>query len=377
MFRKFKFSTVFMACAVMALGTGCGGDDTNNNPPPVEDAGTTPTDTGTPPPTDTGPRDTGVRVDAGAPDVRAGGSCMSDEECGSDPKLACAPFSAAGFCTNFCEPGTTAQEEAQCGGRGSTCLQRSTQQVQGMADALCTRACTPTAQTEARGQCPAGMVCTGFWFNTMAGTPDSPGCYPFCQNDSQCAGLVVGDAGAMRCNPRQGRCVATGVDMTLRADGEPCNPMEIQTTQRPQCRGICFGVSSMDRSQGLCGSFVDIRQTPGCPDTPDLMEPFTRTGDNQGYCLVRNCRTNADCNGPLRCIYRVDQSGMPVMTVPPACLYPTMTQPNGIPADGGTSPGDGGTTPTDGGAPADAGAPMDAGAPADAGAPTDRPASVG
>jgi hypothetical protein len=179
------------------------------------------------------------------------------------------------------------------------------------------------------------MVCTRFWFNTTTGTPDSPGCYPFCQNDSQCAGLIVGDAGAMRCNPRQGRCVAMGVDMTLRADGEPCNPMEI----RPQCRGICFGVDTADRTHGLCGSFIDIRQAPGCPDTPKLVQPLTAQNDNQALCIYRECRSNRDCTTPLLCIYP-EESGVPRTDRLPNCLYPTTTQRNGIPDDGGAPPSD-------------------------------------
>jgi len=374
MFRKFKFSMVFMACAVMALGTGCGGDDTNT-PPPAKDASVA-QDTG-PTPTDTGPRDTGPRDTGPAAPVVAGSPCMSDEDCPADGFQCFRFLNGAGFCSRGCDTGTTAQEQEACG-RGATCLSGApVANAAGMALPICARSCMPTAQTEARGQCPSGQVCTGFWFSSMDGTPDSPGCFPFCQNDSHCAGLVTGDAGAMRCNTRTGRCSPTALDMSLRADGEPCNPMEIQMTQRSQCRGLCFGTSSTARTQGLCGSILDIRQTPQCPDSPDLMEPLSRTGDNQGYCVVRNCRTNADCTAPTICIYRIDAMGMPVMTVPPACLYPTMTQPTGIPADGGTSPGDGGMMPTDSGTPTDGGAPMDAGAPADAGAPVDRPATTG
>jgi hypothetical protein len=173
-------------------------------------------------------------------------------------------------------------------------------------------------------------VCTGFWFSQNGGVPDSPGCYPFCQNDAECVGVVNGDAGTMFCNNRTGRCSNTGVNPTLRADGEPCNPMEISTTGRAQCRGLCFAVSAADRTRGNCGSFLNIQVTPTCPDRPTEIQPITRANDNQGICIFRTCMRNADCTSPHVCVYPEDAAGVPVTTAPPNCLYPTASQPNGI-----------------------------------------------
>lgn len=361
MFRKFKFSTVFVACAVMALGTGCGGDDANT-PIPTADSGA-PQDTG---PTDTGVRDTGVRdtgpADAGVSNAGAVCTGADDPVCGDT--LMCTLLDGAAMCSARCENNSNqAMEREGCGGRGSTCLNL------GMS-AFCTRACTPTARTVAAGQCRSGQVCTGLWLAQPMGSPDNPGCYTFCQEDSHCP---MGS----RCNTRLGTCGMRTVDMTLLPDGSPCNPS--MTTMVPgeprprnnQCRGACLQVSAM---RGICASFINTFATTECPDSPDNFAPRGPEGDNFAICIFRNCQTNNDCMAPLRCIYP-ETMGMVLDTQPRICNYPTTAQPTGVEGDGGAPVGDGGV-PTDGPQP-DGGAPMDAGTPADAGAPVDRPATTG
>jgi hypothetical protein len=204
----------------------------------------------------------------------------------------------------------------------------------------CTRTCSPTANTVAAGACPAGQACTGFWYNNTGGMPDDTGCWPFCSEDSQCTGAQNAMGVAQpRCNVRTGNCGTAAVDNALLPDGAPCNPQAVQMTMRSQCRGICFSLSSMRPTQGLCGSFINTRAATACPDDPMAVQPRAAPGDNMAICIFKNCMTNSDCGNGTICIYPEDEMGQPATTAPRTCLYPTTAQPTGV-----TGTGDGGMT---------------------------------
>lgn len=195
-------------------------------------------------------RDAGTR-DANSP-TPAGGPCtQGGSECGD---LMCQDVGASGFCTGTCTEGTT--EQIQCGGLGSTCL---TQGDGTNARSFCTQACTPSARSGATGACRAGTVCTGWWYTHAMGA-DDPGCFPFCGANSGSAGTTP------VCNVRTGSCAATGVDMTRLPDGLACNPtMTVmvpgETTARNiQCRGVCFGISSTNRTRGSLRLVLESRR---------------------------------------------------------------------------------------------------------------------
>lgn len=325
---------------------------------PDTDGGIPVFDIGRPPdvnvlPRDTGfPRDTGLRVDNGiTPDagtvsrtsVVAGRRCDSDALCASpSADLSCVPLPGGLICSSagLCEQGTTAEEEASCGGRFSTCLVIGNLASGGQAS-VCTRACVPTATTEAMGACPSGSLCTTHWLSLTAGQVENPGCLPFCMRDSDCAG-VEGETGPMeRCNLRTGRCGVAPSDPAARADGLPCNPQEVRSTMVNPCRGVCFLISGSQPTQGLCGSLIDVRATGGvCADSPEL-EVRAPMGDNLGICIFRTCVNNSQCPAGLLCAFPEDASGVR-SDRPATCAYATARQPMGIPGgatDGGVPPG--------------------------------------
>ncbi len=374
MTHKFGWLSLMLSAG---LAIGCGSDNTGNpsptnDTPPVDD---TPVVTDNPTPSDV--RDAGgdARADAATPTdgpaSRAGASCTmpgeADPACG-DGDLQCVPTQTTPICTADCENNSSqAMERAACGGNGSTCLTQG--DPPGMTASLCAAACRPAGTTPATMACRAGNVCTGWWFTHAGGRPDTTGCFPFCDADSQC-GM------GMHCNTRTGDCGPMGVDMTRLPDGAPCNPrmtVMVPGETQPrniQCRGICFRVTD-DQTQGICGSLMNIRASTMCPDDPDNVQPRAPMGtDNLALCIWRGCTTNSDCRSPHICRFP-EQDGMPVTDADPLCDYPTMAQRTGIAGDGGM-PGDAATdAPTD--RPADAAptdvTPTDA-APADA-APTD------
>jgi hypothetical protein len=335
---------------IILAGTAAAcGDSTPNTPVNPVDAGTTPLDMGVVA-TDR-PAVTTDRVDAGTPatdrpdagaarlQVVAGRRCTADEGCASTAvDLTCVSLNGGRVCTtaNSCMQGATAVEEEQCGGRYSTCLHLGNTAA-GQRLSFCTRQCVTGAQTEAAGACPASSVCTTNCLRLgMGQTESTPGCSAFCTTDADCAGVVAGDAGLMRCNVRLGQCAAAPSNMALLPDGSRCNPM-MQTAGVAQCRGTCFSLSAMRPTEGLCGSLVNLRATQECADDP-MVAARGVMGDELGLCLFRSCANNSECSGGLVCV-RPETMGAVRQDIDPSCGYSTTLQPNGIPgtSDGGVS----------------------------------------
>jgi hypothetical protein len=287
------------------------------------------------PPRDTAPppADRLVVLDALPPrdaggEVLAGARCDDDSQCGS---LTCA-FANEPFCTGPCGPSSATtpeardREESSVCGAGGTCINLGA--GGGAEGGICIASCQTGIVAGAPGSCRAGYVCTGQWLRQPGGVPDDPGCFPFCSEDSQC------EAGG-RCNGRTGQCDSDGVVPGRLPDGSPCDPTRTElrpgeeTPRNVQCRGVCFQVGSAERSQGLCGSILDLARTPRCPDEPDRMQPLAPSaGDDQAVCVFRSCTTNADCAGPLRCVLP-ERGGVPDPAGARRCSYPTRAQPDG------------------------------------------------
>jgi hypothetical protein len=254
-----------------------------------------------------------------------------DPECGG---LVCANFPTGGFCTNECENNASqAMERSECGGAGSTCL---TQGDPPNSNSFCTASCRVSARGTATGACRAGSVCTGFWYTHAMGA-DATGCFPFCSENSHCSG-------GMMCNTRRGSCAMTGADNTRLPDGSPCNPMMTtmvpgsMTPQNIQCRGICFAINSRDRTQGICGSLLNVAASTACPDDPDAVQALAPPmADNLAICIFKQCRSNADCRAPHICRFEENAMGMPATEGPTVCNYPTMAQPTGMGGDAGVA----------------------------------------
>ena len=272
------------------------------------------------------------RVDSGCPvdptptgASVAGAMCTGDAQCGGGP-LTCDDGIAGGYCTtDYMISTAQACEQAQCGGRGATCLS-----LGDGADAVsfCAPTCTPTARAGNPGACRAGTVCTGWWYTHDSAEPDATGCEYFCQTDAQCG------AGA-RCFTRTGECGDEAVVMTRRPDGSPCDPT-LETGDPPmntQCRGVCFRETD-DPRQGICGSLVNLAATPDCPDNPTRIRAIAPSDDNGrtdnlGMCIyLEDCVTDAECMAPLRCIPGTDGEAS-------YCGYDDGTLP---PADAGVRP---------------------------------------
>ena len=333
----------WLSLALMLSLGACGDSTPNNNTTPGTDAGaqtmndvvTAPTDTGPMTSTDTGSRpdvrDAGSSTTLDYTTVRTGRRCTGDTDCADGQT--CITTAQGRICTTGegCEQGARADEESQCGGRGSTCLLYGSTATQRLD--ICVRGCVATATSERLGACGEGFVCTTSWLRQPTGSTEAtPGCLPHCTTDAHCAGVVLGDAGAMRCNTRTGQCVNTPPAMTLRTDGSPCNPM---MTGVPQCRGICFSLSAMRPTEGLCGSFINLRTTQQCADYDlETMAPRVPQGDNLAVCIFKNCDTNAQCSDGLVCTFPEDAMGMVRNDLPSSCGYATRNQPNGIPVSG-------------------------------------------
>jgi hypothetical protein len=195
-------------------------------------------------------------------------------------------------------------ERAQCGGADTTCLRLDDE---GTCVASCRAERVPTG-------CRDGFICTGLWFEQASGMPDSPGCFPFCSDDGQCAN-------GARCNTRTGQC-SGAFDPMGTADGLPCR------IDSSDCRGICLRVTPSG-SVGLCASFIDLAHTRACPDAPLEMDPFVPAGDNMALCVFRRCSARECCPTGLVC--EGDGSGF--------CVPDDPSEPNiacASPADAGS-----------------------------------------
>ncbi len=308
--------SLWSSISLMSLGIAlahCGPSGSNQPDGGSPDGSMTPTDGSM------GGSDAGR--DAAAPS-RAGLECMDDSMCNG---LTCDTEVVGGACTGTCMNGTPASEAMQCGGAGSTCL---TAGDGAEAESFCTKRCT--AGTMNSG-CRAGFVCTGFWASHMGGTPDTPGCVPFCANDMQCRS-------GQRCNPRNGECSMTGPNPMGLPDGAPCRLPAMG--QPDPCRGSCFTVVDSG-TMGICGSIIDLARVRECPEDPMNIEPLAPpSGDNLAFCLFRNCSATQCCSGGTVCEGE-DGTGF--------CTIDDPMTPN-IACEAG----------------ADAGAPSDASAPSDA-----------
>jgi hypothetical protein len=247
-----------------------------------------------------------VRTDTGVVRSRAGSRCTEDHEC--EP-LTCDRTVLEGLCTaNTCYQTTSqANEAAQCGGIGATCL---TEGDGAQANAYCLQSCRPM-----NPMCRPGHLCTGFWYTHMGGMPDSPGCVPFCSEDAHCN---TGE----HCNARTGKCQMAVPDPALLADGLPCL---VPSGMAPSpCRGMCFRVVT-GNPIGICGSTINLALTSTCPDDPMAIQPLARLGmDNLGLCIFRRCSATQCCPSGLVC----EGDGEPAV-----CSVDDMFEPN-IECDG-------------------------------------------
>lgn len=326
--------------AVLILVAGCastvtavdGGGEDEEGDAVVADGVGRPSEAGVPADQQS-PTDLGSGVDCAVPDggrSLAGARCEHDADC--DPcgttRLTCLhSFTSGGFCTAPCDSGGRTATARTCGGVGATCLVRSALGPLGVTQGACARACGPRAPSEDLGGCGDGEVCTAYWRDQTATAFDAMGCSPFCADDRQCEGVVA----APRCNVRLGRCAAEGVDLALRRDGDPCDPVEIQSTGRPRCRGMCFAVASRAPERGLCGSYINLARTAACPDDP-MQVILGRGIDSLGLCLQQACERNRDCPSGLICRRPESDEDRPqVLPAPYQCNYPTVIQPIGAP----------------------------------------------
>ncbi len=219
----------------------------------------------------------------------AGNACTVSAVCGS---LMCDTSVGGGWCTNNCTETGTSSEASACGGGSATCVTIGDT----MPQSVCARACTPGA-----GACRSGFVCTGWWYTHAMGTPDSPGCFPFCRSNADCG------AGYPVCNTRTGSCGMTAADFTRLPDGSPCDPTmttpdAMGNPVNTQCRGVCLQVG-MGATEGMCGSFINLAVSPTCPDSPATIQPRGLRGmDDLGICIFPTCASSASCGAGLTCL---------------------------------------------------------------------------
>ncbi|MEI8255763.1 MAG: hypothetical protein WCJ30_08835 [Deltaproteobacteria bacterium] len=217
----------------------------------------------------------GARCSARAP-------CLEGYLCDDDD--------AGGFCTRACVPfGDGTLEAAACRDPRGTCVAFG---VDDRAPGWCALACDPTRA----GTCGPGRACT---MSAWAGPRhDSPGCFPFCRGDADCA------PGA-RCNTRTGACGARGVDLSLAADGAPCDPRDGE----PPCRGVCLGIDDTDPDLGVCASLVDSTVAHRCPDDPAHIVPRAFAGDAIAVCAFEACELDPRCPGGRACVHHSSGDG--------------------------------------------------------------------
>lgn len=215
-----------------------------------------------------------------------GAPCWNDTDCHADCAFCDASDALGrGVCSAGCKDAPDqADEQAACGGPGTTCLSSTGD------GGSCTAACVAGA-APGDGGCSQGQVCTGLW--PLREAADAPGCYPFCSSDADCP------KGSL-CYSRFGIC-GPAVDPAALPDGAGCVlPATGNGAPEIPCRGACFRVTD-DPTQGVCGSFIDVRTTKECWDEPAHMAPIVQPGDDLGVCLWRSCTSDADCAPPLVC----------------------------------------------------------------------------
>lgn len=268
------------------------------------------------------PIDRDATVGCVPPDASlAGGRCEGDRDCdpcGTTGMICQRALRGGGFCTHPCRSDWPQAEEVACGA-GATCVARSPLTTSDPLQGFCLHACAPHEPWDGETSCPGGEVCTAFWFGGISALREVAGCFPFCREDSDCAGTP----GAPRCNTRLGRCAAAPFDARRLPDGAPCDPVDV----RPTCRGACLAEVQTFPRQGLCSSYVNLDQTKACPDAAQTL---TRYGtDRLGLCRWRDCVRHDDCPAGLICRSpEINVNGaLHVVTETRHCDYPTERQP--------------------------------------------------
>ncbi len=220
--------------------------------------------------------------DYGPPDG-AGHVCGNDSDCQGEC-VACDGWSGKSQCTANCLDSDPEDEQEQCGDPDSTCVSFNPPY------GACSRACVPHEEDN----CDPGLACTTAWFAREV--PDDPGCFAFCTSDADCSF-------GSQCNERVGACGMAPPFVGLLADGEPCDPTDIDDPlPESSCSGLCAAIDPADATHGLCASFIDRTATTECPDDPEHVKPLGPPGDELAICLYRNCKATSDCTAPLVCV---------------------------------------------------------------------------
>ena len=212
----------------------------------------------------------------------AGHLCGNDSDCEGEC-VVCDGWSGKSQCTTACIDSEPADEQEQCGDPESTCVSFTPPY------GACTKACVPMEA----GNCDPGLACTSAWFAREV--RDNAGCVAFCTSDADCSF-------GSQCNPRVGACGMAPAVEGLLADGEPCDPTDLDALPESLCRGLCAGIVPTDPTHGLCASFIDRTTATECPDDPEHMKPFGPTDDELAICLYKGCSANSDCTAPLVCV---------------------------------------------------------------------------
>jgi hypothetical protein len=263
--------------------------------------------------------------------IAASGPCES-EACGPTGELQCArAFTSGGFCTTFCSTGSTATEQGQCGGPGSTCVAHPPFADIPEGQGMCLRACNPAATSEATGGCRSGQGVHGLLGlhpgDQRAGhprvLPPLRDRRELRRSDGRRRGpdALQRPHGPLLSHPRwTSRCASTATLATPRSSWPPV---------ARSAAGVCFRIDTTP-THGLCGSYLNLGVSTNCPDNPALIRPVAPSNDNAAICVFKNCAHNNECASPTLCVYP-ESGGMIRTDVASRCAYPTALQPSGIP----------------------------------------------